>query len=85
MSNKFLTRIGNGAPPSSVASKIGLVMSSAGLALSGANFINNKQARKMDVQKMELEKARVKLQEEQKSIDEKSLKALGSINKALTK
>lgn len=59
-------------------------MSSAGLALSGANFINNKQARKMDAQKMELERARIRIQEEQKKIDEKSLHALGSINRALT-
>ena len=59
-------------------------MSSAGLSLAGANYINNRQARKMDAEKINLERTRVKLQEEQKKIDEKSLHALGSINRALT-
>ena len=85
MSNKYLAFLGGAkGAPSSTASKIGLGLGTASLGLSGANFINNKEAKHMEAQRLNLERDRVRIQEEQKSIDQRSLRALGSINRALT-
>ena len=85
MSNPYLNRMGlAGSPPASLTSKIGLAVSGTGLALSGANFINNHKSNNIGNQQIELERKRNVIEEEQRKLDEKSLRALGSIHKALT-
>lgn len=89
MSNKYLSKaagLASGkqpAPRASLTSKMGLGLSALGLGTSLANYSNNQQFHKMEQQRLKLEQDRVKLQEEQKKLDERSLRALGSINKAL--
>ena len=84
MANKFLAFLGGAkGAPSSTASKIGLGLGASSLGISIANFSNNKEAKKMEAQRLHLERDRVHIQEEQKNIDQRSLRALSSINRAL--
>ena len=90
MSNRFLgklsdlSRSGEPAPKASLVAKVGLGASLTGLGIGAANYHNNQQSRVLEQQRLRLEKERVRLQEEQRKLDEKSLRALGSINKALS-
>ena len=89
MSNRFLSKIAGladakvPAPKASLTSKIGLGVSAVGLGTSLANYANNQEFHRMEAQRLKLEQDRVRLQEEQKKLDERSLRALGNINKAL--
>jgi hypothetical protein len=89
MSNRFLRKVAGmaeakvPAPRASLVAKVGLGASLAGLGIGAANYVNNQQSRVLEQQRLRLERERVRLQEEQRRLDEKSLRALGSINKAL--
>lgn len=83
MSNPYLSRIGKASTPASLTSKVGLAVSSASLGLAGANFANNHKSNKIGDQQLTLERQRIRLEQEQNKMDEKSLKALSSIHRAL--
>jgi hypothetical protein len=82
--NLYLSRLGKGGTPASLTSKVGLGVSAASLGLAGANFANNHKSNKIGDQQLTLERQRIRLEQEQNKMDEKSLKALSSIHKALT-
>jgi hypothetical protein len=84
MTNPYLSKIAAANPPASLTSKIALGVSSAGLAMAGANYLNNRQSNNLEHQRVRLEKERVRLESERQKMDERSLRALGSIHKALT-
>lgn len=89
MSNRYLSKAAGlasekpPAPRASLTSKMGLGLSALGLGTSVANYYNNQEFHRMENDRLKLERDRVKIQEEQKKLDERSLRALGSINKAL--
>ena len=84
MSNPYLSRINAGGSPASLTSKISLGVSTAGLGLAASNFINNHKSNKIGAEQVALERKRNDIEEQQRKLDEKSLRALGSIHKALT-
>ena len=88
MSNKYLTKLAQPIPEvpprASTTAKIGLAASLTGLGIGVANYYANLQTRKMEQQRLDLEKERANITEEQKALDQKSLNALRSIHKTLT-
>lgn len=82
--NRYLSKLAGVSPQASLTSKIGLGVSSIGLAMAGANYANNRQSNNLEHQRIRLEKERNRLQEEQRKLDERSLRALNSIHKSLS-
>lgn len=83
MSNPYLSRVLRDSPKASLTSKVGLAVSGASLGLAAANSYGNHQSNKLGNQQISLDRKRNSIEEQQRVIDEKSLRALSSIHKAL--
>ena len=83
MSNKYLAKLAGVSPPASLTSKLALGTGIIGLGMSAGNLANNHQAKLLERERVRLEKKRSDLEQRQFEMDQKSLRALGSIHKAL--